>query len=280
MAVTSYTAWLADGSPAHAAFPTRALALNLHAYGYNIGRTDVVGLGDERHLLADPPMDHTPYSATPWPGAQPYPYVLAFDIMTPVPAGMPSLTVLGAKLFADKQAGRAELAWLKYMNWTDSAGRTWHDSWKPTWYRTSSTDTGHIHLSGRTDHVYSTVAATYDPIAELSGATMPDVNDLYAWQRIEAITYLQDAFSGAGGFADLPTKGSKVPFTTALDEIRAGVRTLIDRPPAAFTTEQVTAMAGQVAVALVAAEDNPLTDAELAAVAAKVKQVLAAALSG
>ncbi len=117
-----------------------------------------------------------------------------------------------------------------------------------------------------------------DRARELLG--MPDVNDLYAWQRIEAITYLQDAFSGAGGFADLPTKGSKVPFTTALDEIRAGVRTLIDRPPAAFTTEQVTAMAGQVAAALVAAEDNPLTDAELAAVAAKVKQVLAAALSG
>ncbi len=58
------------------------------------------------------------------------------------------------------------------------------------------------------------------------------------------------------------------------------VQTLIDRPVAAFTAEQVTAMAGQVAAALVAAEDNPLTDAELAAVAVKVKQVLAAALSG
>jgi len=64
MAVTTYRGWLQDEQPAATARPVRDLALTLHRYGYNVGRLDVIGLGDERHLLAGPPQDHCPYSAT------------------------------------------------------------------------------------------------------------------------------------------------------------------------------------------------------------------------
>lgn len=155
--VNSYQGWLADGSPWKAAVPVQSLSNVLKEYGFT-----VYILGNKAHLTANPPEDHTPYSHTPWPGAQPYPYVLAEDIM---PGGEWSIDRLGAKIFADKQAEHPGLAGLKYMNWTDSAGNCWHDKWTPNHERTTSTDRGHIHLSWRTDFV--TNKTYYDPIGGL-----------------------------------------------------------------------------------------------------------------
>lgn len=159
MVVSNYTQWVADGSPWKAAVPVDSLAKVLRGYGYT-----VYVLGNKAHLTANPPEDHTPYSHTPWPGSQPYPFVLAEDIM---PGGKWPIDQLGAKIFADKVAGHPGLAGLKYMNWTDSAGHCWHDKWTPNHERSVSNDRGHIHLSWRTDYVRSNTP--YDPFAPQKG---------------------------------------------------------------------------------------------------------------
>jgi hypothetical protein len=171
MAVTTYAGWVADGKPWDPAFPVDDLATCLRGHGYT-----VYILGNQDHATAQPPEDHMPYSHTPWPGRQPYPYVLACDIMPP-PAGkgLPSLAQLGAQLHKDRQAGVPGAAWLKYLNWEPSGGNgpCYHDSWEPTFNRTRSTDRGHIHISGRTDFVTSHAAAGYDPVARIRGEDMP-----------------------------------------------------------------------------------------------------------
>lgn len=181
MASSAYAAWVAAGRPwGPDARPVRALGDLLAAHGYT-----VYYHGDERHLTNDPPEDHTPFSATGWPGKSPYPRCLATDIMPPTAGqksklngrSLPSLAALGARLLADKQSGRVALGWLKYMNWTDAGGNIWHDKWTPGYDRSSSGDSGHIHLSCRTDFVDSLVAEGYDPVALVQGDDMV----IYGW---------------------------------------------------------------------------------------------------
>jgi hypothetical protein len=158
MTVTTYSQWVADGSPWHDCQPTKDFVAMLRRNGYT---GPGVGIGDQSHLTASVPEDHTPYSHTPWPGSQPYPAVMAFDVM---PDPVVNWMALMAQIFADKMAGHPALAPLKYMNWTDSAGNCWHDKWQPGHVRTSSSDRGHGHISWRTDYVKSTLLSTYDPL--------------------------------------------------------------------------------------------------------------------
>jgi hypothetical protein len=176
----AYTAWVADGSPWKDARPIHAVGDRLAAHGYT-----VYYHGDLRHLTNVPPEDHTPFSATGWPGAHPYPYCMATDVMPPA-AGqvskltgrpLPSLDRLAARLAADKQAGHPQTAWLKYMNSTDADGHIWHDKWTPDHTRSASGDAGHIHLSCRTDHVTSAAADGYDLVARTEGANVT----LWGW---------------------------------------------------------------------------------------------------
>lgn len=155
MTVTTYQQWLADGSPWKDAAPIDSFERTVRGYGYTVYTIGAV----DTHLDIPNPEDHAPFSHTPWPGSQPYPYVLALDIM---PGGKWSLAKLGAQIFADKMAGRPGTEWIKYMNWTDSSGDCWHDSWMPGHVRRGSSDRGHIHLSGRTDYVNKPTG--YDPI--------------------------------------------------------------------------------------------------------------------
>lgn len=87
-------------------------------------------------------------------------------------SGLPSLQVLGAQMLADKLDGHPGMAWLKYQNWEpqrDNGGFCYQDSFKPSHVRTSSTDRGHIHQSGRSDHVTYAGADAYDPVARVRG---------------------------------------------------------------------------------------------------------------
>jgi hypothetical protein len=194
MTVDTFEKWAADGRPWKEAQPVADLTRRLRGYGYT-----VYELGNDAHLRAVPPEDHTPYSATGWPKTSPYPYVHALDIMPPTKAGLPSLAQLGAQLFADKQTGAA--AWLKYMNWEPSGpgGPCWHDEWQPNHTRGSSTDRGHIHISIRSDYTTSTAAAGYDPVARirtgdddmpLTGAQ--DTALSIAWEVADALRDGQD----------------------------------------------------------------------------------------
>jgi hypothetical protein len=161
-----YEDWVAAGEPWKPARPVDDLARRLRGYGYT-----VYELGNDAHLHANPPEDHTPYSATGWPTASPRWWVHALDIMPPTTAGLPTVARLGLQLYADKQNGVAP--WLKYMNWEPSGpnGPCYHDEWQPAHTRRSSTDRGHIHISIRSDYTTSTAAATYDPVARIKGGT-------------------------------------------------------------------------------------------------------------
>lgn len=150
------------GSPLILATPLAIWRGTLMGHGY---RVDFYP--DVSHQVANPPEDHCPYSETPWPGEQPYPYCDAIDFYPHADPKMPTLAQIGAQVTADKQAGVAGVAWLKYQNWTDANDACWHDSWQPSFSRRSSSDRGHNHNSVRTDYVKSNVALGYDPIARI-----------------------------------------------------------------------------------------------------------------
>lgn len=165
MTSPQHAAWIRRGSPWQLARPLAILRDRLRGYGYT-----VFDLGDNRHLDAEPPEDHTPYSETGWPGATPYSWVTAIDIMPPPTAALPSLQALGGQFYADRQAGYSGTSWLKYMNWGPTSNNTAvHDQWEPGHVRSSSGDAGHIHLSCRSDATQSSAADTYDPVARVRG---------------------------------------------------------------------------------------------------------------
>lgn len=177
-------AWIADGSPFQLMRPARDLRDVLRRYGYT-----VYALGDKRHLEHEPPEDHTPYSATGYPGTAQYGVGYAVDIMPPpAGSGLPSLQRLGAQLLADRKSGVAGIKWLKYMNWepeADWSGPCYQERWMPTYARRSSSDRGHIHLSGLTGFETSMVGAGYDPVARIRGVS--DDMSAEAERRIESL---------------------------------------------------------------------------------------------
>lgn len=158
-------AWKNNESPYKLCTPARDFMTTMVGHGYT-----VYYYPDLSHQLADPPEDHTAYSATGYPDRSPYGYGFADDLMPHPDPKMPSLSAIARLMIAHKNAGRPELAPLKYLNWTDDQGYCWHDTWTPNFARRSSTDRGHNHTSWRTDYQFSTLLAGYDPVAEILGS--------------------------------------------------------------------------------------------------------------
>jgi hypothetical protein len=172
MTSAQHRKWINAGLTWQLARPLVAVRNRLRSYGYT-----VYDIGNTGHLDHIPPEDHTPYSETGWPIKTAYGWVTAIDIMPDGARakGLPSLQQLGARLYADRQSGRAP--WIKYMNWgPDSDSHAVQDSWKPDHHRYSSSDTGHIHLSCRSDALGDTSADTYDPVALLRGQPTIDLS--------------------------------------------------------------------------------------------------------
>jgi hypothetical protein len=110
-------------------------------------------LGNEDHLVAEPPEDHTPFSATAWPGPLPGYYVTAIDW-----ADGPH----SDRLLADARTGRAP--WVKYLNFR---GRNY--SVRRDWEPRPNAD-GHLHISIRSDWCLRSIGA-YNPFT-------PEVDDM------------------------------------------------------------------------------------------------------
>lgn len=245
-------AWIADGSPFRLATPARDLRDVLRGHGYT-----VYDIGNRTHLEAEPPEDHTPYSATGWPGTAVYGVGYAIDVMPP-PAGLPSLQELGAQVLEDRNAGVAGIRWLKYMNWEPEGNYTgpcWHESWQPSYARRSSSDRGHIHLSGLTGYESSTIGAGYDPVARIRGDDMTTADVITGletvrpYQRRGPRERLQ-----AAGWSDMSPRGvldycmDFVAFQgPRLEAIEAIVRELADRPPVVPAPVDVEALAAALA---------------------------------
>jgi hypothetical protein len=248
MASQAYYDWKADGSPKKFSRPISAVANKLRAHGYTVYQE-----GNLAHLQHEPPEDHTFFSQTGWPGKTPYPYCNATDIMPPAVGQkskingkpLPSLQQLSAQIYADKQAGHPGVAFLKYMNSEpegNNTGPCWHDTWTPNHARISSSDRGHIHLSGRSDSVTSSLSDDYDLVARITGEDDMSAQDVYdAWKL------------AADASADRPD-----PATPFGRQMRDSVNAVIDFATAPMATA-ITALTGLVTA------QSPATAEQIAA---------------
>jgi|SRR5881394_144835 len=166
---TTYVGWVADGRPYRDCQPSVDLRDTL-GKGHGL---IVYTYPDPSHQTAQPPEDHTPYSHTPWPGSQPYPYGRAADIM-PNP-DVCDWRKLGQQIIDDIDANVPGTECIGYVNYTTPDGRCLNVSYQPSKRVSPSSDTGHIHVSFRTDYVTSHVMAGYDPVARLLGDDMSEM---------------------------------------------------------------------------------------------------------
>lgn len=210
----AYYQWLDAGEPYEPCRPVREFVDLLRSKGYTVYHK-----GDTSHMQAVPPEDHTPFSATGYPIASKRWIGHALDIM---PDGPIDLTTLAMRIIADKIANVDGTQWIKYINWTDAHGETWHYKWQPSLVKSSSTDKGHIHISGRSDMDTSDVVSKsgYDPVERLTMSQF-SAEDI-AVMRSAALAVLQYSGRGIGENANdakgnpLPTNRSVLSF---LDEI-------------------------------------------------------------
>lgn len=171
MASTAYYQWINAGRPYHLILPAATLQSALQRHGLTVYDNP-----DNAHLTATVPEDHTPYSVTGWPGANARWNARALDVMPrgdDTAARVESANI-ARQLIKDRDAGVPGVMWIKYINWTDEHGvcrqERWTDVAHPNARTThSSTDNGHIHISGRSDVDTDTRAAGYDPIARMNG---------------------------------------------------------------------------------------------------------------
>jgi hypothetical protein len=153
-ATQAYHTWVAAGRPYTLAVPIADLKAWAAAHG--IGWLG--DLGNEAHLQAAFPEDHTPFSATAWPVPLPGYVVCAIDLV--------NNGWLGPRLLADAKSGAAP--WVKYLNY----GGHHYDPGNG-WVPTPSGDQ-HLHISIRTTWIDQPVAAY---LRLLSG----DPVTIYGW---------------------------------------------------------------------------------------------------
>jgi hypothetical protein len=145
VASARYYTWDRLGRPLEPAQPIREIverlksafprAVNLFGWGAN-----------EAHYQADPPQDHTPYSADGWPVPDPPWVVCATDVMHRTDLGV-DCNVLFPYWLREARAGR--MPWLKYLIYQATIYDVRH-GWQP---QANSGHFDHVHLSTRTDHL-------------------------------------------------------------------------------------------------------------------------------
>lgn len=229
MTTAAYDQWVAAGKPYTLCRPAHDLIVTLRTAGYT-----VYHYPDLAHLTADPPQDHTPYSATGWPVPSARWIGHAIDIMPA--AGLMPLPQLAMRIIDAKNDGAPGASPVKYINWTDTAGKCWHYSWQPSFDGAPSTDRGHIHISFRSDMDESDVISRtgWNP---LTGGTMTEItphevvnaiangstdkgfatgNDPYAWAATFNLRGLHGQAEGIReDLAVLSAKVNALPLTGA-----------------------------------------------------------------
>ncbi len=154
MATQEYWTWIERGKPWELATPIRELRDLARAHGVSILGT----IGNDDHLKASFPEDHTPFSYTEWPVAIGEYVVCAIDL-----ADGPWMD----RMLADAEAGRAP--WIKYLNF-----RGGNYSIRNGWARRSSSDP-HGHVSIRSDWWRLSIGA-YNPFSSTGATSMTDLD--------------------------------------------------------------------------------------------------------
>lgn len=267
----AYYVWIAGGKPYRLIRPAAALQRALRGHGLT-----VYDYPNETHLRASTPEDHTPFSATGWPGSSAYGVGHAIDVMprADTSAARAENANLARKLIADRNAGVPGTLWIKYLNWTDESGTCRQERWMPNHTSRSSTDKGHIHVSGRSDCDNDARADFYDPLTP-AGVTMASVLtsneqrqltnvDEYGYGVAQELDPLPNIHGGSGALVAVPN----LPAQRA-KRIELGVNALLARPVAGgMTPEEREAQAEDIA------------NRVLAVLATKIGDVITQALAG
>lgn len=145
MASTAYQQWVNAGRPLTPARPVREVVDRMKvAYPKAAAKSLFSWYANEAHYQANPPQDHTPFSATGWPLPSPRWYVFATDIMHRPDLDV-DCTVLFPYWLGEARAGRFPS--LKYIIWQAKLYSV-QNNWGP---QSNSDHFDHIHLSFRTD---------------------------------------------------------------------------------------------------------------------------------
>lgn len=146
MASAAYYRWVSAGRPLTPARPVRDVVDRMKlAYPKAAAKNLFSWYANEAHYQAVPPQDHTPFSATGWPGKSPEWWVFATDIMHRPDLGV-DCTVLFPYWLGEAKAGRFPS--LKYIIWQAKLYSI-QNNWSP---QSNSGHFDHIHLSFRTDY--------------------------------------------------------------------------------------------------------------------------------
>lgn len=157
MATQAYDRWVAAGKPWQLAKPIAQLRT-----WANQNDIPVLGtIGNQAHLTASFPEDHTPFSFTAWPVPLPGYWVCAIDL-----ADVRGLGSLILELARD-----GELPWLKYMNF---AGRSYAfaDGFKAA----ARNPDHHVHLSVFSDDLGTSIG-DFDPFKASAGEDDMELRD-------------------------------------------------------------------------------------------------------
>ncbi len=165
-AVAAYYAWNELGRPWRLTTPLVDFTAQLHR---DLPKVVIGTLGDEGHLTANPPLDHTPYASGGYPVTSPHWVVHAADVMHH-PENDVDCFELVAYWLAEARAGR--MPWLKYLIWRAQIYDVRY-GWKP---QPNSEHFDHVHLSSRTDFETATLGG-WSPIPATAGVDMPLTQD-------------------------------------------------------------------------------------------------------
>ncbi|UWZ37472.1 hypothetical protein Drose_04105 [Dactylosporangium roseum] len=190
MASQGYRDWLKAGKPYSLIRPAKALQKKLRAYGLT-----VYDYPNDAHLTASTPEDHTPFSVTGWPGPNARWKARALDVMprSESYAHRKENADIARQIIRDRNAGVPGVMWIKYLNWTDENGTCRQERWTPGHATRSSTDNGHIHISGRSDVDDDARADDYDPIARAAAVLAREDDDMIDPQQFDDMQWRMDA---------------------------------------------------------------------------------------
>lgn len=153
MASARFVAWDRLGRPLEPAQPVREIVERLKVAFPHAAAANLFGWrANEAHYTADPPQDHTPFSADGWPVPDPQWVVCATDVMHRTDLGV-DCNVLFPYWLAEARAGRTP--WVKYLIYQATIYDVRH-GWRP---QANSGHFDHIHISTRTDHINTHLGA-------------------------------------------------------------------------------------------------------------------------
>jgi hypothetical protein len=186
MAVAAYSTWENQGRPLDPAQPIREVVEALQA-AYPAAAAEYLfsWYADESHYQSSYPEDHTPFSYTGWPHANPWWFVHATDIMHRPDLGV-DCNAIFAWWIAAARAG--EVPWLKYIIWQGLLYDV-RNGWEPVG---NSGHFDHIHISARTDYTAAGLGG-WSPI--------PGGDDMSREDSISAVQLAQQG-SDRHGYAD------------------------------------------------------------------------------